>query len=210
MNAPQTHAAEQPVQTRPQFTISCLLWLMVAASLVLAYLRMFDRDEMLSGLVAIGIGLAVGGFVGAVVRRLADTMYWSLLGALFAFVCTAGYDLLFLFHPWLHYGWMLIGAAAGACGGARTPGRPAISMLAGGFVGGAVLGTFALVFTQAPSDFVLEVAFAAIVGAMLAAVIEIIYWVERRNDLPRYVTATGLLFAVIAGNVTAKFVLPGW
>lgn len=206
MNAPQTHAAEQTVQSPPQFTLSCVLWLTVAVSMVLAYLRMFDTVEMWNGLVAIGIGLAIGDIVGTAVRRLADTIYWSLLGALFAFICTAGYT---LFHPSFHYGWVLVGAATGACGGARTPGRPVIRVLVGGFIGGAVLGAFALAFTQVGAS-LLEVACAVIAGALLAAVIEIIYLTERRKGLPRYVTATGLLFAVIAGNVTAKFILPGW
>ena len=197
----------QPRSAPLQFSLSSLLWLTATVGMVLAYLRAFEAGETLRGVVAVGVGLLVGALAAAMTRRTADALYWAVLGALAAFLCAAGYDVI---HPSFRYGWMFVGAVAGAGGGVTAPGRPLRSILVGGMGGGVVLGTFALALPGLTGAALVEVGCAVISGALLGAVIEVICWVESRRRIPRYVTAAGLMFAVIAGNVAAKFLIPGW
>lgn len=204
---------ENPSPPRPaplQFSIGAMLWLTATVGMVLAYLRAFesrDSRDALFGLASVGVGLMVGLIAAAITRRPADSIYWSVIGATATFLCSAGYE---LYHPSFRYGWMLVGAVAGAGSGVTAPGKPLRTMLAGGLGGGAVLGAFAVAIPKFRAESLIEVAVAVIGGALLGGVVEAICWVESRRRIPRYVTAAGLVFAVIAGNVSAKFLMPGW
>lgn len=193
-----------------QFSISAILWLTATVGMVLAYLRAFeekDGNDALPGLASVGLGLVVGLIAAAITRRWADAIYWSVIGATATFLCAAGYE---LYAPSFRFGWMLVGAVAGAGAGVTAPGKPIRSMLVGGLGGGAVLGAFAVAIPRFRVESLLEVGVAIIGGALLGGVVEAICWVESRRRIPRYITAAGLVFAVIAGNVSAKFLIPGW
>lgn len=193
-----------------QFSISAMLWLTATVSMVLAYLRAFDAhqgSDALLGLASVGMGLVVGLIAGGITRRWADCLYWSVIGATATFVCAAGYE---LYAPSFRFGWMLVGAVAGAGAGVTAPGKPLRSLFVGALGGGAVLGAFAVALPKFGAEALIEVAVAVIGGALLGAVVEAICWIESRRRIPRYVTAAALVFAVIAGNVAAKFLLPDY
>jgi hypothetical protein len=180
---------------------------MVTVGMTLAYLRSFQEKELAMGLVAAGIGLVVGLIAGFLGKRTADTIYWSILGGLFAFLCSVGYD---LFHPSYQVGWMLVGAASGAAASLSAPGHPLRSMFVSSIVGGAVLGSFAFYTPGFPGEAMLEVVCALIAGGLLGAAIEAVFWAERRNRISRHAIATGLILSVICGNIIAKTWIPWW
>ena len=48
---------------------------------------------------------------------------------------------------------------------------------------------------------------APVISAAIGLLVEMIMWVEQRSEIPRYVTASWLLCAVIIGNFLAPLVL---
>ena len=183
------------------------MWLMMSIGVTLAYLRIFHISESVMGLAAVAIGLFVGSSAGIAYGRVGSSTYWALVGALSAFLCAVGQP---IYHPSFLFGWMLVGASAGAISAVLGPSKPLRSILIASLAGVGILSGFVFGFVGLVAEALLEVACAGIAGGLLSAVVQVTYWLERRGDLPRYVSTTGLLLAVIVGNLVARFLIPGW
>ena len=64
-----------------------------------------------------------------------------------------------------------------------------------------MLGLFALLSIGFPPEAIMEVAFAPVAGALLGGAAEAVEWAQRRCGVRKSVSMTGLLTAVIAGNL---------
>src|SRR5688500_3069106 len=138
------HSEDIRARTSPrgagQFTLPTLFWLTLIVGMALAYLRSFGVTACLWGLVVVSLGLVIGAATGWAAQRLADAIYWSILGAFFAYLCTQGVAIP---HGSAHLAWAAVGAAAGACAGVIPPGRPLRRLLVGGIAGGLVFVPYA-------------------------------------------------------------------
>jgi hypothetical protein len=133
---------------------------------------------------------------------MADATFWAVVMTTAAYLSVVGDA---RFDPVFHFAWAAVGAATGACCGAIAPRQLFRRMLAGCFMAAAVM----LVFVQVGSlhDTTFDLFCAPVVGALVGLLIELILWIEHRSSMARYVTASWLLLAVIAGNLLVPLVL---
>ena len=187
-----------------QFPLQMLFWTTFNVGLALAYLRSYGPAVLVRGTLVIAGAAVVGMAVGGWRRRTVDAVYWGLLAAACAFVCTVGI-------PPLDWVWPAVGAAAGAVVGALAGRRPLRTITAAAGAGLAVFAGYVLLFRPVLGvERTFDVVCSPIVGGLLGILVELISWLEKRGTLPRYVTASVLLCAVIAGDLLARrWVLAG-
>ncbi len=185
-----------------QFDTRSFFWLMVAVGLALTYLRSFGSEIILQAVMAIGGSAVVATAVGWSCKRIADSLYWSVLGTVFAFMSAVGV-------VEYHLAWAAVGAASGAAIGCVASGRPIRTMIVGGATGGVVLGVYALVPHWPSGQLIFfDVISALVAGALFGALVEVFFWLEARSTLPRYVSATVLMLSVCVGNFLAQRFVP--
>jgi len=199
INAAQT---SDPGKKKPlQFNIGSLLWLMFTIGMALAYLRALDDGiaKIIVGLQVVVMAIVVGWIVGVFTQRLFTAIYWSLLGAFFAYIFALDVE---PYHWTVPYAWALVGMFAGAHAGVMQPIRPFSRMLVGGLTGAAVMGTYLFVYYSFIKQMMIfDFATAVIAGALLAAVVEATDWLERRYSFSHHFFAAGLMLAVILANL---------
>ena len=194
--------APHETQSRPQFGLSALFWTIAVIGVALAYLRRFDSAIVFpNAIVSVGVAWLFGAAVGWWPRRMAETIYWAVV------ITTAAYLSVISTRPdpMFHFTWATVGAATGACCGAIAPERLFLRMVAGCCAAAAIMTM--LVLAGAPYERSFDLFCAPVVGAMVGVLIELILWVERGSSLPRYITASWLLLAVVAGNLMVLLVL---
>ena len=199
MNDRDPAPGRRQTSARPvQYPLQLLFWAPFNVGMALAYLRGYGHQEVLYGLAVAGGAAVLGWGVGWPLRRAGDGLYWALLGALFAFLSA-------LEVPPMLWAWSALGAAAGAVVGAVSGGRPVRTAVAGALAG---TGAFAVVLaSQRPplgTELRFDIVCAVVISGMFGALVEVFWWLERRASLPRYVTASVLLLAVIVGNLLAR------
>jgi len=183
---------------------------MLATALMLAllfgYLRPFGPDAVaVCGLVVL-VAALVGGIAGAVAGRNPDTLFWSVIGAVFAYLAVVGFA---LYHWSSAYIWPLVGMAAGTTVGAFGQGRPVRRMAFGSLAATAVFASYVLLLFGLNPDLGYELLCAVLGGALLGLVAEIAERFEKRTAIPRYVLATALVVAAILGHWIVPRVIPG-
>lgn len=185
-----------------QFDTRTIFWLMVAIGLALTYLRSFGSEIIVQAVLAMGGSAVVAIAVGWFFKRIADSLYWSVLGTVFAFMSAVGVvD--------YHLAWAAVGAVSGATIGSLASGRPVRTMIAGGAAGGVVLGIYAMVPSWPKGQlFLFDVISAVVAGALFGALVEVFFWLEARSTLPRYISATVLMLSVCVGNFLAQRFIP--
>ncbi len=191
---------------RPQFGLAALLSLTACIGIVLSYLRQFDEIVFVQSASCILSAVVIGAVVGVVSKRIRDTMYWAVLGALFVLISAAGRDML---HPLFLFGWSLVGAVVGSCTAAATPGKPIRSGFIGAVLGTLILSGFSIATVGVELAAVFEIACATLAGSLLAISIELMFWFERRTRIPRHVTAAFLLLCVVVVNVLGTLYVHG-
>ncbi|HUT88483.1 MAG TPA: hypothetical protein VMY37_03245 [Thermoguttaceae bacterium] len=191
---------------RLQFGLSSMLATALMLALLFGYLRPFGPDAVaVCGLVVL-VAALVGGIAGAVAGRNPDTLFWSVIGAVFAYLAVVGFA---LYHWSSAYIWPLVGMAAGTTVGAFGQGRPVRRMAFGSLAATAVFASYVLLLFGLNPDLGYELLCAVLGGALLGLVAEIAERFEKRTAIPRYVLATALVVAAILGHWIVPRVIPG-
>ncbi|MBP90305.1 MAG: hypothetical protein CMJ64_26970 [Planctomycetaceae bacterium] len=194
----------EPARKLPQFGIAALLWTTFVIGFALSYLRTLgSADVFLNGILAIGIALVSGVAIGACFGRIADATYWSLMITAAAYLSVAADR---AYGPIFHLAWASAGAASGSFSGAIPASRVRLQIVAASLASGVVMLLFAPALNTRP-DFVFDLVAAPIIGVLVAILVQLISWLERKSYTPRYVTASWLLLAVIVGNLLVPVVL---
>lgn len=190
--------------TRSQFGISAMLWATFAVALALGYLRQFDSpDVFVSGAIVLATAVLVGGLIGWPVGRIGDSMYWAVVIAAAAFLSVAGE----LAAPLaFRYAWSSVGMMAGAACGAIAPRQLVRRVMIGAAAGGGAMLVCSTAMPVRDLEWWFDLICAPMVGALVAVLIELIFWLERQSYAPRYITASWLLCAVIVGNMLVPLV----
>jgi len=191
-----------------QFSIAAIMWTTFTLAVVLGYLRTFGLYAAMLGAAVLLTSALTAVLVGSIARQLREAVYWATLGAAFAIVCVTGLQNV---DPVMRIGWGMTGGLTGAVAGAvaaMKQNQPGWSILAGAVTGTLVIAGFCLFSGLYQLEVIIDIVAAAFVSAGLAAVIEVIRWVESRHTTPRYITAAGLITAVVAGNLSAGWMMP--
>jgi hypothetical protein len=195
---------DEPARKPPQFGLAALLWTTFVIGLALSYLKTLGSAAVFAnGFFVIGIALAIGVAIGACSRRIADATYWSLMIATAAYLSVAADQ---AYGPVFHFAWSVVGALAGACSGAVPASRGKLRIIAASLAAGGAMLLFAPAL-RIRQDFVFDLVTAPVIGALVALLVQLILWLEGKSHTPRYVTASWLLLAVIAGNLLVPVVL---
>jgi hypothetical protein len=183
---------------RLQFDLRGLLCGMIVISLGLAFLRVVNEAFLMPGLIAAAGALVLGTVIGIALGRVADTQFWAVLGASFAFLSAVEV-------VQFHWAWAGAGAAGGAAIGGTAGGPWWRTLLAGSLATTAALAVYwAFNHAHLSREFYFDLAAAPVIGAAFGLLVDIFFRLERRTALPRYVTATVLMAAICVGNFLAR------
>lgn len=176
-----------------------MLWTLLVIGMTLAYLRRIGTPAVfLDATAVVVLAAVVGGGLGWCWGRTSDAVYWSLVITVAAFLSVASRR---AYGPMYQFAWSAVGITTGACCGLLPHGRWVWRILTGASVAGATMLLFLFTFPVRNIETYFDVACAPIVGALVGLLIEIILWLESHNKIPRYITASWLLCAVILGNL---------
>jgi hypothetical protein len=181
------------------------MWTMVVIAMALAYLRQIDSPEVFAeGAVAVVAAIAAGIVVGWPVGKWRDTTYWSLIVATAAFLSVAAED---SHGAPFRAAWSATGIAVGTFCGIPAARKFAYRALLGACAGGLTMYLFARSWDFGSVEVRFDLICAPIIGALVALLIEMVLWTERKRGLPRYLTASWLLLAVVVGNMAVPLVV---
>jgi hypothetical protein len=183
-----------------------LLWLTATVGLALMYLRPAGREGLIcAALVVVGSGM-LGVVVGSLVGRLGVVLYWSVLGAMFAFISTVGGRLI---HETAPFAWAALGAGTGCVVSSMQDARWWRCMLAGAAVAGMAMSLYALALQLSIGRVDrFDLACSVPIGALFGLLVVAIRRVELRSSLRYDALATLLTAAVVAGNQLSRLVAP--
>lgn len=108
-----------------------------------------------------------------------------------------------------HFAWSAVGATSGVAAAAVPPGQRIARLVAGALSGSAPMVIYYAGFSpRVGLEF--DLLAATIVGALIGVLVEIIMWLERRSQIPRYVTASWLLSArrLLAAEPQSREAIP--
>ncbi len=115
-STPEAVAEQKPLQ----FDMQSLLWLTVTVSIALMYLRPYGQQAMLEAASVIALAAVSRVVVGTMQGRIGDVLYWSVLGAAFAFISTVTGHLAHWTTP---YAWAGVGIVTGCAVGSLSNAR---------------------------------------------------------------------------------------
>lgn len=188
-----------------QFSLQSLLCSMLTVSMLLAYVRMFGEAVLRPAIIGLVFALSWGALVGAVSRRVQQSLTWALVGYAMALCCVLSADRLGM--PQFYY-WLWLGSMAGGLAG----GLP-VEEIRNRLVFTAILSAvFVPVgFLVASGErFPIDPLIAPAVILGLLMLTEIVERDQRHHTIALDVWAAGIVFAVIVGNFMAVAVWNYW
>jgi hypothetical protein len=196
-----------PKASRPfQFGLQAALAVTLLLALLFGYLRPYGAGAVATCGLVVLIAALVGGLGGAVAGKNLDPMFWSVIGAVFAYLAVVGFA---LYHWSSQYVWPLVGMVAGTTVGAIGQGRPVRRMAFGSLAATAVFAIYMLLLFGLNPDLGYELLCAALGGALLGLLVEIVERFERTTSIPRYLLAVGFVVAAILGHWIVPRIIPG-
>ena len=144
------------------------------------------------------MGDMVGALIGWPSGNLRNTIFWSTLIAAFAYMSTSKdphYDV------WHRLAWGAVGATCGAVACSLLVERVLINTILCGLFAELVMLLFAWLASINTTDMRFDILAAPVIGIAVAFFVRVLMWLESKHAMPRYITATWLMVAVILGNV---------
>ncbi len=191
---------------RMQFDMQSLMWLTATIGIALMYIRPSGQNALLGAGLVITLAVLMGALFGAVSGKIADVMYWAVLGAAFAFVSTATARLVHWTTP---YAWAVTGMVTGCVVGSCSRGGWLRCMVAGGISATVTMGVYIGLLYQLTGRFELfDVASCLPIGAFFGLLVLVLRQVQRQSHLRYDAVATLLMAAIVVGNYLARWVAP--
>ena len=187
-----------------RFSIASVMYMTATCAILLTYLKFFEPAEFMLGLTVMICVLVGGAVLGSVFQRTTEASFWSLLGAMTAFLCAIGEPLT---HDAFQIAWPLVGALAAASAVLFDQQRLFTRMVIGAVIGVVVLGVFSLIPSQmGASNVWIEVVCGPVAGAIMVGVVWVLEALRRRGCYPRSGLILALTAGVIGGNVFGRWV----
>lgn len=196
--------AIQPRANGIRFGIGSVMCTTASIAILLTYVKLFEPNEFLMGLTTVLFVSLMGVALGAFFHRTADAAFWSVMGAMTAFLCAVGEPLT---HESFQYAWPMVGALAAATTILLDRFPLTLRMVVGACIGCVVLGLFSLLPSPlAASSAWIEVACGPIAGVIMVGVVWILETVRVWRNYSRSMMVLALAIGVIGGNVFGRWV----
>ena len=183
---------------RNQFSLSSLVWITAALALLFSYARWLGADALKQAMIFAAFGSIIGVGIGWMIGNWQDSLFWSLLLTLLAYLAVAGGRLP---NEAVLYGWGIIGSVCGAMSMLTIPKNQVLAAVLMGVVSCltmvATIGCFRFPFT---SLVLFDIGTAAILGAILRPFLNLLQWFEKQSGQPRVLLASWLTISVLIGN----------
>lgn len=204
---PSTPECESQTAQRPmQFDMQSLFWLMVTSGIALVQLRPAGQQAVVEAAAVIAIAAALGVIIGTMQNRIGPLVYWSVLGAAFAFISTATVHLAHWTTP---YAWAGLGMITGCAVASFVQSRWWHCMLAGGLAAAVVMGLYTAFLGRLTGQWEwFDLACSAPIGAGFGLLAALLSRLHRHSALRYDATATALMAAIVAGNYLSRLVVP--
>lgn len=196
---------------KPQFGIAAMFWGTFLVGMVMAYLDRLNRPDssadsatvVLGAGISVLLGLVIGFLIGKLTKKMTDALFWSTLIAAFGYISTVS-DPLYSFHHSL--AWAGVGAVSGGLAATAFLEKWYLRGLACA-VGAGVVMVFYYIISggeKGSTDLAFDLNASPLIGFAVAGFVYVVMWLESKQKMPRYVTATWLMVAVILGNVFSR------
>lgn len=186
-----------------QFTIRSLLWVMLTAAMVLAYVRPAAERLMSISLVCSLAGVMLAIILGWAAGRIGQAIYWALLTLTLAMICLAG-------QPNVSAdqvdAWSFLAIVIGAGAGASKTGNLHIKLPISAVVGTLVM--LVMVGRRLDLEDLGDVALALIVSCLVPILADLFVWARQRYRTSHGAWAAALVVALILGNWGANWLTP--
>ncbi len=205
-STPESDPVDVAQRPRMQFDVQSLLWLTATIGLALMYIRPAGQRTVVAAAIVIAIAALVGLVLGSIRGKTSDIVYWSVLGAAFAFVSTATARLAHWTTPfaWAGVG-IVTGCAVASCSGSRW----LRCILVGAFSAAVTMGVYAGFLYHFTGRFDwFDLASCVPIGALFALLVMVLRQVHQHSMLRYDATATLLMAAIVAGNYLSRLVAP--
>ena len=205
-DVPQSTDANPQGDVVPRFRLSSLFVMTLIAAILTAFLNSHGRDLVLAGVVTMAACLLFGLAVGYVRPPGMRRLFWGVvIAAMIEVVCAT---VVLFDHDKGIYAWPL--AAGFAAVVVAGEGSRWLRMIAGGVTAASLIAIYALTTNATTIDLLAIVACAAIGGALLALMIELVGWVERVTVISHPAIGLALVLAAIGFSLVGKQLIPGW
>jgi hypothetical protein len=174
--------------------------------MVLAYVRLFERQGVRLAAINLVIGTIVGVICGWLAGRVVATLTWTLLGGTLALLCVLSADRLPI-EQQLY--WLTVGLGGGMFAGAIPPGNARLR-------GISVLAIWCCLLWRSVVQYhnwslvLLDAVVTLPALGGLAILAEVYSYFEHRHRTPLDLWAAALILAVVAGNFGAIVVWNLW
>ncbi len=188
-----------------QFQLSTIFVLTLVASILAAFLSPRGNDLMLAGMICVMGSLIFALVVGYLRPPLADRVFWGVvIAAMMQAVCA---EVILLDRSGI-YAWPLAAglAAVVAAGDASLVIRSVLSSL----TAAAIIAVYVISLSVSNVAIVSNVVCAAIGGALLTCLIDVVQWTSHRRRIPQPAIGLVLVLAAIGFSVAAPKWIPGW
>ncbi|EMI20850.1 membrane protein [Rhodopirellula maiorica SM1] len=188
-----------------QFRLSTIFVLTLIASILAAFLRPRGNDLMIAGMVTTISCLAFGMLVGKLRPPLMQRVFWGVVVA--AMMQAVASNTILLDRKGI-YGWPIAAgfAAVVASGNSNLYRRMFQAAVAAATV-------VAIYMASVPANWTTSIAnsiCAAIGGALLAVLVEVVNWLQRKTHIPLPITGLALVLSAIVFAAIAPIMIPGW
>src|SRR5688500_12841460 len=186
-----------------QFTIRSLLWLMLTAAMVLAYVRPAGERLVSISLVCSLAGIMLAIIFGWAAGRIGQSYYRALLTHTLAMICVAG-------QPNVSAdqvdAWAFLAIVIGAGAGASKPGNLRVKLPICAIVGTLVM--LVMVGRRFDLEDLGDVGLALVVSCLVPLLADLFVWARQRYRTSYGAWAAALALAVILGNWGANWLTP--
>ena len=188
-----------------QFRLSTIFVLTLVATLLAAFLNPRGSDLLLAGVITVTACFAIGLIIGKLCPPMVDRVFWGVVVAAMMQAVTAHVTLLDRAGI---FAWpMVAGLSAIAASGKSHLYR---RMLLAAVTGGITITPYVVPLSFDHTVTAAFVCCAAIGGALLAALIESVRWLEKRYRISQPMIGLALVVAAMAFSYSAKQLIWGW
>lgn len=198
--------SENPVATAGlQFRLSTIFVLTLVASILAAFLNPKGSDMLLAGMATTAVSLLFALVIGYFRSSIADRVFWAVVVA--AMMQAVAANVILLDRSGI-YAWPIVAGFAAAIAAGKS--NLYFRMLAASATAAVTIIPYVVSLEPKAPVILSYVTCAAIGGALLTIMIDLVRWAEQKHRIPQPAIGLTLVIAAIGFSVLAPQLIPGW